>query len=131
VSPRKRAVCNLGEVFGGGRARAAAPQGFTWRGLRFSPPVIERGGFYKSIPIELADDRTAEWKVQCLEPHAWHARLRIGGDRFPGVGATPAEALEAAAAEAQNVAAFIVAMLPASSPTRQSKRKPRAITVRR
>jgi hypothetical protein len=121
------------------------PERFTWRGIRFSPPDrTEPRGFYKSTPIELADDRTAEWKVQCLEPHAWHARLRIGGDRFPGVGATPAAALEAALVEAANTATYIVAMMPSQgvdvsleplrtkrTPATRSKRKPQAIPVRR
>lgn len=108
------------------------PEGFTWRGIEFSPPAgTEPGGFYSSAWIELADERTAEWKVHCPKS-VWHARLRIGADRYPGVGETREQALDAAAAEAQNVAAFIVAMLPpASSPATPKKGARRAIKGRR
>jgi hypothetical protein len=87
---------------------------FSWRGIKFYPPEgNEPGGFYSSEPIEVAPDRVAEWKVHRPKT-AWHARLRIGGDRYPGVGETPAQALEMAAEEAANAATYIVAMLPAA-----------------
>jgi hypothetical protein len=117
----------------------ALPGGFTWRGIKFSPPQATdpgAGGFYSSEIIGIADDRTADWKVHRPKT-VWHARLRIGAERYPGVGETRAQALEAAAAEAQNVAAFIVAMLPAGPPARElaprgrSRRKPRASKGRR
>jgi hypothetical protein len=96
---------------------------FTWRGIKFYPPDgNEPGGFYSSKPIEVAPDRVADWKVHRPKT-VWHARLRIGAERYPGVGETPGQALEAAAAEAQNVAAFIVAMLPAPSSPRASKKR--------
>ena len=102
---------------------------FVWRGIRFAPPAAAEGpgGFYSNIPISIGEDeRAADWKV-CQTRSTWYARLRIGADRFPGVGATREAALDAAAAEAQNVAAFIMAMLPpTSSPTaRRSKGAPR------
>lgn len=134
MSPRKRAVCNLTEVFG-----SEGPEGFTWRGIRFSPPGrTEPGGFYKSGPIELDAHRTGDWKVHCPKT-VWHARLRIGSDRHPGVGATREQALEDAAAEAQNVATYIVAMLPAArelaarigAGPAPKKRTRRAVKVRR
>lgn len=105
-------------------AAEPGPEGFTWRGIKFSPPAPDAAadGFYASDWIALGDDeRSAEWKVRRTKS-AWHARLRIGADRYPGVGATAAEALEAAAAEASNVAAFIVTMLPASSPPAAPKK---------
>lgn len=115
------------------RAAEPGPEGFTWNGIAFSAREgTEPGAFHSSPTIELADDRTAEWKVHRPKT-VWHARLRIGAERYPGVGETREQALEAAAAEAANVATFIVAMLPAaSSPApRRSKRPRRAIKVRR
>lgn len=109
------------------------PEGFTWRGIEFSPPAPAEGpsGFYSSAPVELAEGRLADWKVHQPKT-AWHARLRIGAERYPGVGATRAAALEAAAAEATTVAAFIVAMLPpASSPAPRKVRARRGIKVHR
>ena len=112
--------------------RAPGPGGFTWRGIEFSPPARnEPDGFYSNIPISLGeDDRAADWKVQRIGPASissrWHARLRIGADRYPGVGETREAALEMAAAEAANVAAFIVTMLPASEPPAQARKKRRA-----
>lgn len=114
------------------RATEPGPEGFTWSGVRFSP-VEGRARVWASEPIDL-DDRSADWRVeQPIAGSGWHARLKIGADRFPGVGKSAAEALEGAAAEAQNVAALIVAMLPAaSSPApRRSKRTRRASGVRR
>lgn len=119
---------------------APGPEGFSWRGIRFEPPS-DPGGLYSSTPIEL-DHRTGDWKCQAVRrevrldspPVHWHARLRIGSDRFPGVGATREAALDAATAEAQSVAAFIVAMLPPASapqPIRERSRIRRAIKVRR
>lgn len=102
-------------------------RGFTWRGLRFSPPLPTEGdeGFYTTEPITLGDDaRTAEWKVRRTRS-AWHARLRIGADRYPGVGATREQALAAAEAEAVNVATLIVAMLPEASSPAARKKRPR------
>lgn len=97
------------------------PQGFTWRGIKFSPPrpSAAADGFYSSETIEVDEDgRTAEWKFHQVNraplTATWHARLRIGADRYPGVGETPAQALEMACAEAANVATYIVAMLPAA-----------------
>ena len=94
-------------------ASKVRPGGFTWRGIAFSPPHrSEPDGFYSNTPISIGEDeRTADWKVRQTRS-AWHARLRIGADRYPGVGETREAALEAAAAEAHNAAAFIVAMLP-------------------
>jgi hypothetical protein len=107
------------------------PPGFVWRGIAFDPPPRrEPDGFYSNAPISIGEDeRTADWKVRQTRS-TWHARLRIGADRYPGVGATREAALEAAAAEAQNAAAFIVAMLPKGSSPALGKRK-RAIKVRR
>lgn len=88
---------------------------FSWRGIEFAPPSADVAhAFYSSEPITVAGDRTADWKVQRLrgEPARWAARLRIGAERYPGTGATHVEALHAAAGEASNVAAYIVAMLP-------------------
>lgn len=113
----------------------SAPRGFTWRGIRFAPPAAAEGeaGFYSSAPIEVAEDRVADWKVH-RPKSAWHARLRIGAERYPGVGETREQALEMAATEAANVATYIVAMLPAASPPAPRKKRPRpraAIKVRR
>lgn len=107
---------------------------FTWRGIKFYPPGgNEPGGFYSSEQIGVADDRTADWKVHRPKT-AWHARLRIGAERYPGVGETPAQALEMAAVEAANAATYIVALLPAA-PELVGRKKPpprgRAIKVRR
>lgn len=98
---------------------------FVWRGIEFTRPVGSApGAFYSSPTIEVADDRTAEWKVH--QPKTgWHARLRIGGDRYPGAGETPTDALEAAAAEAANVATYIVAMLPAARELALPKKRAR------
>lgn len=96
--------------------KGADPDGkaFTWRGIEFQPPdASDPTGFYSAAPIEVADDRTAEWKVHKPKT-AWHARLRIGSERYPGVGTTAVDALEDAAREAANVATYIVAMLPAA-----------------
>jgi len=103
----------------------ARPRGFTWRGLAFDAPWPgdEVGGFYSSPRIEL-EERSADWKCQRLAA-TWHARLRIGADRFPGVGATAAAALDAAAAEAANVAALIATMLPPGGAPGGSKKRPR------
>jgi hypothetical protein len=80
----------------------------------FSPPssAFEAmgGGFYKSEPLDLGG-RSADWKVQPVRD-SWHARLRVGIERYPGVGKTATAALEAAAAEAAQVATCIAAMLP-------------------
>lgn len=121
-------------------SRGGRPDGYYWRGIEFCAPRASDlpAGFYSSVPITLGEDgRAADWKFH--QPKTvWHARLRIGVDRYPGAGATPAEALDAAAAEAANVAAFIVAMLPpTSSPAAEldargrTKRKRRAVKVRR
>lgn len=88
--------------------RAAEPAPFTWRGLEFNPAGA---GFYASTLVRLGSLRTAEWKVQRVGEY-WHARLRIGSDRFPGTGATADEALDAAADEARSVASFIRRLLP-------------------
>lgn len=98
------------------RGREPGPNGFVWRGIRFAAPVgPELGQFYSGPTIEIGELRdelrAADWKVR-RTLSAWHARLRIGADRYPGVGATAVEALEMALAEAANVATYIVAMLP-------------------
>jgi hypothetical protein len=111
--------------------RAPGPEGFTWRGIAFSPPdASEPRGFYKGATRELGD-RSAEWKVH--QPKTvWHARLRIGADRYPGVGSTREAALDDAAREAANVAALIVTMLPrargARTPVRKRTPRPRKAT---
>lgn len=101
--------------------REPGPEGFTWRGIKFTPPPGgDPTGFFSSEPLVLGEDgRSADWKVQRVRPverrnapERWAARLRIGAERYPGTGATHTEALHAAAGEAANVAAFIVAMLP-------------------
>jgi hypothetical protein len=118
---------------GKGQREQPGPEGFTWRGIDFAPPAPAAGpaGFYTSAPIEVAPDRIAEWKVH-RPKGTWHARLRIGGERYPGVGATAAAALDDAAAEARNVATYIVAMLPEARELRGRKAPPRrrAIKVR-
>jgi hypothetical protein len=109
------------------------PEGFTWRGIKFTPPApTDERGFYSSEAIEIGEDgRAADWKVHRPKT-VWHARLRIGADRFPGVGETREQALDAAAAEARHVAGFIVAMLPAeSAPAAPRRKRARAIKVRR
>lgn len=95
----------------GRKAREPGPEGFKWRGLDFTPANgMPRVWITTAIVL---GDRTASWRLeQPIEGGAWRARLRIGGDHFPGVGKTPPEALAAAAGEAANVATFIVAMLP-------------------
>lgn len=94
-----------------------------WRGIEL-PPVEHLPRVWQSMPIEL-DDRGADWRVeQPLEGGAFHARLRIGADRFPGVGKTAPAALEAAAGEACNA--------PRAASTRSSGTRGRkAIKVRR
>jgi hypothetical protein len=95
---------------------------FVWRGIEFAPSTrAAAAGYYSSAPSS-AGDRSADWSCQRLEA-IWHARLRIGGDRFPGVGATAELALEDAAREAANVAALIVTMLPRAKGARAPLRK--------
>ena len=115
------------------------PEGatFTWRGIEFKP-LDGHPGMYENDAIDVADDRAAGWRVEGVRtamgaPARWHARLRIGADRFPGVGQTPAEALEMAAAEAANVATYIVAMLPPASspPARATRARARVIARKR
>lgn len=111
----------------------SSPKGFVWRGIRFSPPAPAEGaaGFYSSEPFEVAEGRVADWKVHRPKA-AWHARLRIGHERYPGVGETREQALDMAAAEAANVATYIVAMMPpASSPAPRKRRPRRAMKVGR
>lgn len=114
------------------RLGGAEPDGYRWRGLEFSPPPKSEGerGMWSTVPISLGEDgRAADWKFH-KPKSVWHARLRIGADRYPGVGTTPAEALAMAEAEATSMATFIVAMLPeqsspapASKPSRRAGRK--------
>ena len=96
-------------------SRKPGPEGFTWRGIKFLPRPDGAGlcDLYMSETVELAGGRSANWRVE-RQPCAlaWHARLKIGPDRFPGIGKSHTAALHAAAAEAANVASFIVAMLP-------------------
>ena len=76
-------------------------QPFTWRGIRFTEDPHDPGG-YRSEVMELTEDRTADWKVgKAGASH--YARFRVGSDRFPGRGATAAEALDSAADEARLV----------------------------
>jgi hypothetical protein len=128
-----------GAIVSARKGREPGPAGFTWRGIKFAP-LPDAANLYGSASIEVADDRSANWRCERLAGAAggWHARLKIGGDRFPGVGKTHTEALEAAAGEASNVATYIVAMLPPGGGLREvadraaSKREPRrAIKVRR
>lgn len=114
------------------------PKGFTWRGIELRPIGGGAVRTWASEPIDL-DGRAGGWRVeQPAEGGAWHARLRIGADRFANWGSTAAGALAAAAGEAANVATFIVAMLPegelpgheATAP-RRSKRPRRAKKARR
>lgn len=118
------------------KTREPGPEGFTWRGIELLP-VGERA--WTSGSIELGD-RTANWHLeQPAEGGAWHARLRIGSDRFAMWGSTAAGALAAAAGEAANVATFIVAMLPEgelpglneATELRRSRRPRRAKKARR
>jgi hypothetical protein len=120
-------AANDGPPRGFGRVARTSSGGFRWRGIEFSRPVgAEPSAFYSSEPIVLSEDRAGEWRVQQVNGGAWHARLRIGGDRFPGVGETAAAALDAAAAEASSVATYIIALLPRpwtlGSPAPASKR---------
>lgn len=92
--------------------REPGPNGFTWRGIKLVPVEGLPRTWASSPSIDLGD-RGGDWRVeQPLAEGGYHARLRIGRDRYPGVGATAAEALTAAAGEAALVATFIVAMLP-------------------
>lgn len=95
----------------GRKAREPGPNGFTWRGIELQP-VDGAERTWASAAIDLGG-RTGSWRVeQPAEGGAWHARLRIGADRFANWGSTAAGALAAAAGEAANVATYIVAMLP-------------------
>jgi hypothetical protein len=84
-----------------------------WRGVAFAPVATATAGlgFFSSPSVAVAGDRSSDWKCQRLQT-VWHARLRIGGDRFPGVGATPELALDAAAEEAIHVASLISGLVP-------------------
>jgi hypothetical protein len=121
------------------KTREPGPEGFTWRGVELRP--VEGGAVrtWASTPIDLGG-RAADWRVeQPAEGGAWHARLRIGADRFANWGSTAAGALAAAAGEAANVATFIVAMLPEgelpglneATELRRSRRPRRAKKARR
>lgn len=120
----------------GRKAREPGPDGFTWRGIRLQP-VEGAVRTWASATIDVGD-RAADWRVeQPAEGGAWHARLRVGRDRFACWGSTAPGALTAAAGEAMNVASFIAAMLPEGDlPTLPeapaARRSPRrAIKVRR
>lgn len=113
---------------GGERKGRRGP--FVWRGVAFAPVASAAavGGFYSSPSVAVAGDRSADWKCERLQT-VWHARLRIGGDRFPGVGATAELALDAAAEEALQVATLIAGLVPvegASPPRKARGRRARA-----
>lgn len=97
---------------------------FTWRDIEFTPePTLP--GFYRSARLVFRDHRSADWRVQ-LAGESWHARLKVGADRFPGRGATAEEALDAAAAEAREVCRLVRKMLPALPQAPKPARKRRA-----
>lgn len=91
-----------------------APLPFTWRGVELRPePTLP--GFYRSKRVTLGELLSADWRVTKLREGAeqrWHARLRIGAERFNGNGETAEAALDAAADEARGVAAFIRRLVP-------------------
>lgn len=102
------------------------PVPFTWRGIEFTPQrSLSEGGIYRSPQTKLSDFRSTDWKCQRVGDR-WHARLRIGGDRFPGTGSTAEEALDEAAAEARLVAGYVRRLLPASFPAPKGIRARRA-----
>lgn len=108
-------------------ARVPGPNGFTWRGIKLVPvPGLART--WASSPSVDLGDRGADWRVeQPLAGSGWHARLRIGIDRYPGVGKSAIEALESAEVEAANVATYIAAMLPAPRELARAKRPRRKV----
>ena len=90
------------------------PMPFTWRGVELAPEP-SMPGFYRSKRVHLGELLSADWRVTKLREgpeQRWHARLRIGADRFSGRGETAEAALDAAAAEARGVAAFIRRLVP-------------------
>ena len=105
--------------------RKPTPTPFTWQGIEFTPETSLGDGFYRSPDIRLTDTRSSNWKLQKIgdgPEQRWHARLRIGADRFPGKGGTAEEALEAAAAEARRVAGFIGKLVPAGAGLKKGAR---------
>lgn len=102
---------------------------FTWRGLIFRP-VPALPGFWRTELMTLSSpdgraERSADWKVQQLKSATWHARLRVGADRFPGRGESPEQALDAAAAEARPVLRLMKVALDRTDqrPRAEAKRK--------
>lgn len=89
--------------------RRGTAEPITWRGVELEPHPAT--GFYRSASSKLSELRAGDWALERVG-ESWHGRLRIGRDRFVGVGDTPEAALDAAAGEARRVASFIRRMLP-------------------
>lgn len=67
--------------------REPGPDGFTWRGIKLVPVEGLPRTWASSPSIDLGD-RGGDWRLeQPLAEGGYHARLRIGNDRFPGVAA--------------------------------------------